>query len=236
MSVFGKFKNKEDKSKCNKVEAIQRKERSISILISNNIPYFEGLPCIETEDIVKRRTKYDIAKRAVACLISIQMAFEHQHGFNKEFILNLIEKFEVEEYLTDKEKAMIYEVSVSNQDIINMTWKYEAYWVLLWSLGIVGELSIPSNICDCEFAINAVAKHDNFEQFLDTCTLRKLSEILDETDLIYRYNWACVDARIKGKPAPSNLNPSVVLERHRALNWLIGYMNSDDFDNMPTDT
>jgi hypothetical protein len=46
---------------------------------------------------------------------------------------------------------------------------------------------------------------------------------LDEADLIYRYDWACVEARLKQRPTPANLNASVVLERHAALNWLIQY-------------
>lgn len=52
--------------------------------------------------------------------------------------------------------------------------------------------------------------------------------------MIYRLDWACVDARIKGNEAPASLNADVVVERHMALNWLIGY--DDDWDNVSTDT
>lgn len=47
--------------------------------------------------------------------------------------------------------------------------------------------------------------------------LRDIDEILDEADLIYRYDWACVDARMKQLNAPAGLNSSVVVERHGAL-------------------
>jgi len=57
---------------------------------------------------------------------------------------------------------------------------------------------------------------------------------LDQADLIYRYNWACVDARINNRNI-DNLDSGVVLERHRALNWLINYMNQD-WDSFSTDT
>ena len=32
--------------------------------------------------------------------------------------------------------------------------------------------------------------------------LRSAKELLDEADLIYRYDWSCVDARINGAPPP----------------------------------
>jgi hypothetical protein len=37
-----------------------------------------------------------------------------------------------------------------------------------------------------------------------------LDEILDQADLIYRYDWACVDARLKQQDAPENLNASLL--------------------------
>ncbi len=220
----------------NNSEAIRRKERTIQILKIKNIPYIEHLPVIEEENKITERTKTEIAKRAVACMIAIQMAIGHQRGFDNTRILEVIKKFDVETYLTNNEKNIIYGRDIKEQDIINMTWKYEAYWVLIWSLGLLNELNYPSEICDCNYAESILFKHDNFESFLDTCKLRNLSEILDEADLIYRYNWACVNARVSCEQIPSNLNPSIVLERHKALNWLVRYSDCDDWDNMPTDT
>ncbi|MNP77167.1 hypothetical protein D3C76_1745290 [compost metagenome] len=46
---------------------------------------------------------------------------------------------------------------------------------------------------------------------------------MDEADKIYRLHWACVNARIKGEEAPAGLIESVVLERRRALFWMIGH-------------
>ena len=64
--------------------------------------------------------------------------------------------------------------------------------------------------------------------------LRNLDEILDQTDLTYRYDWACVDVRLKQQDAPENLNASVVVERHGALNWLI--QHDGDWDNPDLNT
>ena len=48
-------------------------------------------------------------------------------------------------------------------------------------------------------------------------------------------HWACVDARIQGEEVKGAINPSVIYERHYALNWLTKYQNQD-WDNITTNT
>jgi uncharacterized protein DUF4272 len=64
--------------------------------------------------------------------------------------------------------------------------------------------------------------------------LRPLPEILEHADRIYRYRWALVDARLNGRKV-RGLDDDVALERHQALNWLIGY-NGAEWDDVTTDT
>jgi hypothetical protein len=135
--------------------------------------------------------------------------------------------------LTLKERNILNQ-EVSQQDVVNMIWKYEAYWVLLWALGIVKELNYPNEIADCDFAVQVVSACRSFDEFMQQVELRNLDEILDQADLTYRYDWACVDARLKQQDAPENLNASVVVERHGALNWLI--QHDGDWDNPDLNT
>ena len=53
-------------------------------------------------------------------------------------------------------------------------------------------------------------------------------------DRIYRYHWAVRDARIRGESV-DGLDAGVVVERHYALNWLIGYLDQA-WDDITTDT
>ena len=55
-------------------EAQMRKKRSIEILKAHNVPYTPHLPTIETADAVRVRTAEEIARRAVTCLLAIQVA------------------------------------------------------------------------------------------------------------------------------------------------------------------
>ncbi|WP_291578206.1 DUF4272 domain-containing protein [Clostridium sp. UBA6640] len=219
---------------------LERKQKSIEILKDNKVPYMEGLPVIEGVNEIEVRSAEEIAKRAIACLISIQVACDINSGENieeaREFFKGLLDKYKVKEELTDNEKKIIFGSS-NKQEVINMAWKYEAYWTLIWALGIVDKLEYPSQICDCNFAIRAVADYEDFNDFMKTVKLRSIEEILDEADLIYRYNWACVDASIHGENPPAGIDPGVVFERHWGLNWLIGKgAYNNNWDSVSTDT
>jgi len=113
-------------------------------------------------------------------------------------------------------------------------WRVEAAWVLLWAVGYVKELGKPETVCEVGQAV-AFIKQRNAAQFIADARLRPLAEILDEADLIYRYHWAVVDARVNGTEVPAGVDPGVIYERHYALNWLIGYMDQE-WDDITTDT
>lgn len=70
---------------------------------------------------------------------------------------------------------------------------------MLWALGYVDKLGAPTELCNVSQDVGYLQQKDSFGQFLSDATLRSKSELLDEADLIYRYNWVCVNSRIKGK-------------------------------------
>lgn len=57
-------------------------------------------------------------------------------------------------------------------------------------------------------------------------------QLLDAAEVILRYDWACVDARIHHRDAPAGLDAGVVQERHYALNWLVGGSDNADWDDV----
>ena len=76
-------------------------------------------------------------------------------------------------------------------------------------------------------------EHDSIEKLLKGAKLRSVGELLDAADMIFRLDWACVDTRIHGLPAPAGMDGGVVMERHKALNWLIC---GDDWDEVDIST
>jgi len=211
-------------------EAIQRKERSEAILRAEGVPINKFLPAIETEKDAKRRSKEEIAYRALALLV---VAVKGE-GLEQPIVEKIITDYRLEKYLTPKETAFIQDTSPIQHDRIQFVWRYEAAWTLLWALGYVENLDKPTAICDVPRAIKFM-KERSTKAFIADAKLRSLAEILDQTDRIYRYHWAVVDARVNGKKTPAALEPGVTMERHYAFNWLIGYMEQE-WDDISTDT
>jgi len=106
---------------------------------------------------------------------------------------------------------------------------------LLWALKAHDDLGKPSDLCDLGNIAKEKYPLTNPTEFISNTTeSRSKKEILDIADLYYRLDWACVDMRIKGLNM-SQLNQSVVYERHYALNWLINY-SGQDWDEISCDT
>jgi len=212
------------------IEARKRKERSEAVLRAEGVPINPHLPVIEIEAESRRRTREEIAVRALALLV---VAVKGE-GLEQEIVEEIVTAYGLAPSLTPNERAFVQNRSPSKHDRAQFSWRYEAAWTLLWALGYVETLGKPAVICDVVRAVRLM-KVRTRQQFIDQARLRPMSEILDQADLIYRYDWAVVDARLKGQPPPAQLDPGVTMERHYALNWLIGYQDQD-WDDISTDT
>lgn len=211
-------------------EALDRKLRSEAILRAEGVPFFAQLPVVDTVAEALKRSKEEVARRAL-CVLFVAAKGE---GLGEELVDRLLESYELRPHLTQNELAFILDKSPSEHDRIQFAWRHEAAWPLLWALGFVVELGKPDRICDVGYAASTMAKRTT-SQFIEDSELRPIDQILDQVDLIYRYHWAVRNARIKGQPVPAGLNPGVTQERHHALNWLVGYLDQD-WDRVTTDT
>ena len=81
-----------------------------------------------------------------------------------------------------------------------------------------------------------MAQFKHLDEMVAAAKLRDVSEILDEADLIYRYHWACVDARVNGSEPLQGLEESVVMERRAGLWWMLDIDGQDDWDDVAMDT
>ncbi|AZK44979.1 DUF4272 domain-containing protein [Paenibacillus lentus] len=220
-------------------EGEQRKQETIAYLQSRNIPYIEGLPQLPPLADLHFKPREEIARRAVALLLVIQYAcyILQDEGVeqSRQFVTEMLDKYGVTNALTENEADLLQQEEPEHQDAVNISWQYEAYWVLIWALGLVESLEFPNQTCDCDFAIQAVSSCDSFEEFLGKTSPRRPEEILDEADRNYRLHWACVNSRIKGESAPAGMNESIVMERRRALFWLIG-SEGEEWDHISLDT
>jgi hypothetical protein len=211
-------------------EASDRKVRSEALLKERNVPVNSHLPYIEDASEALIRKKEEVALRAMTLLIVAAKA----EGLEQEIVDSLIKDYDLSMVLSPNEKRFVEDPDPSQFDRTQFIWRYEAAWVLLWALNYVEELAPPTSICNVPAAVTFL-KERTRKQFISDAELRSVSDLLDANDLIYRYHWAVVDTRVNGLKIPSEIDSSVVLERHYALNWLIGYMGQE-WDYVSTDT
>lgn len=210
----------------------ERRKQSEEYCKAHGIPIYSNPNAlfVDAEDSVTIRTKDEVVDRALAlCFLGLKsegLTAEELSKFDKDY--NISPKF------SPNEKKYAKAKEPTQQQTIDANWRYESLHVLLWALGFVDSLTYPDKMCVVADDVKHIfsLKENEFRQ---KATLRSKKEILDQADLILRIHWACVDARVKNAAMPGNLNASVVLERHYALNWLINYMHQD-WDDVSTDT
>ncbi|MDT0121742.1 DUF4272 domain-containing protein [Paenibacillus sp. RRE4] len=221
------------------VDAVERKARSEQRLAAQGVPYNANLPARAGEQDTTIRTKEEVAQRAVAlCIAALKgecLGAGESDDDTAALVQEVIDKYDASAFFSPDEKSFLNQHGAQQQEVIRFSWGYEAYHVMLWALGYVEELTPPTELCNVSKDVGYLQQKDSYAEFLSDATLRSKDEILDEADLIYRYNWICVNSRIKSEAPPAGLNPGVAYERHRALNWLICYLDQA-WDDVRTDT
>lgn len=211
-------------------EAVARKARSIALLKAEMVPYIEHLPHIASERETVRRSIEEIAHRAIALAIVAAKGQTNDYQMGRM----LIEKFGASQFLSPNESEFMSEREPAFPERAENSWHIEGAQVMLWALAIIPTLPRPDAACEARNIVETLNRLET-TGIVAQGQLRPQSEILDAADLIYRYHWAVRDAGLKGSEPPAGLMPGVVFERHRALNWLIGY-NRQPWDDVTTDT
>lgn len=207
-----------------------RKARSEEILRAAGVPLNLKLPPIVDVGQTTGRTHREVVGRTLAILTTAVKG----EGLEQKVVDSLIDDFGVRDLLSPEEAAFIAQPNPPMIDRVQFAWRYEAAWTMLWAISAVDELPPPREIVDVR-AIGAIVRGETVETIMQKTSLRPMEELLDEADLIYRYRWALVDAQIRDDEPPAGLDPGVALERHRALNWLIGYLEQG-WDDVTPDT
>lgn len=206
--------------------AEKRKQNSIKKLKRRKIDYLETLPLVESSVLLTLKSLDEICDRALACFVTFQFACDiangQEHELVKDFYVELLERYEVKDCLLPSEQKIL-DNKFDEKELINMTWSYETFWSLVWALGLLENKDIekPYDLCDGKKATELVVYCKNKNEFKQKCKLRDIEEILDMVDLYYRYHWACVDVTLNPKTRIGKLNPEVVYERRKGLEWLI---------------
>lgn len=191
-----------------------------------------SLPVIESEADAKLRTPEDVAKRVIILNAVVHSA----HGLDRQDVSAWLKSENIWDSVSPQERQFLEGSNPTEQDRINATWRAESVWTLLWALGKIETLELPTKECDIDFIQTLMlSPGTSCAEFIKQSKLRSVAEILDATDLIYRIHWVVRDAQLNNQEIPGSFVPGIAYERHYALNWLVGY-SDQEWDEITTDT
>lgn len=210
-------------------DQVLRKQWAEGVLKAQGVPINPHLPMIESEAEITLRSPQEVADR----LLALALVAVKGEGMAHEEVLELAAERQAMVLFSPEERRFIETPEPTQLERIQFSWRYEAGWVLLWALKRLDEpLSYPRDVCHPGTLVREVSTTPD----LADRGLKSANDILNQADLIYRYHWAVTQAGIDGVAPPAGLNPGVVMERHKALNWLIGYDDNAAWDDVGTDT
>lgn len=203
----------------------QIKNKNTEYLSSIGIDLPDHLPQIESLDEVKPRTAKDIAYRLCALAYVIGLGFDAK---GKD-LLEQLNKFSLIPYVSGYEKGLLNQDIIGEQDKTNMSWLTECAQALAWCIDLV-DIDHFSH-CDDDLAQKIPFKADP-QEFIQNAQLRPISEIQEQSDLLYRMHWYARNCGLTGKDC--ELSESIVSERRKAIDWAYGV--EEDWDEIPMDT
>jgi hypothetical protein len=132
--------------------------------------------------------------------------------------------------VTPEERAFLQQPLRTREQRNKFGWHQEAEWTLLWVIGKVESLGLPTRGCDsrrlCREIIPPLGS--DIARFLASADLRPAGVLLAEDDRTYNLWCYTNSARRKGERLPDDLNWSVLYERRYAFEWLDGMQDWDE--------
>ena len=230
MGIFDIFKKPNNGS--NPKTAEQRRKQTEKYLKSLNIPFIDHLPLIEEESEVKIRTAQEIAERI---LVLVYLAYVSEVVDERENVIDFLKTNSLWDKVSPDEKELFQKEELTDQETANISWRSEGVWLLLWTINKVEKLDLPTEQVEIPEIVSRLPEFlTDPTEFIKNANVRPTTEILDASDLIYRLHWATRNADLNNQPMPANLDLSIIMERHYAINWVTFY--ADEWDEISTDT
>ncbi|MGH8081663.1 MAG: DUF4272 domain-containing protein [Lysobacter sp.] len=191
------------------------------------------LPPVLGEGEVRLREPAEAMRRMLAlCAVAVRAESLSSQTLSVEDIQAKLAAGVAE--LTPAERAFIDNDAPDEETWANHGWRYESAALLQWALGLSDTLSPATTICDAAGVARTAIAHAG-EAEIAQARLRPVAELLDALDAIYRRHWLVRQARLDERDPPIGLHPSIVYERHYALNWLLRF-DEQDWDEIGTPT
>lgn len=203
------------------------REKSLKAAWALGYPTNESLPLLDEVEQIRS------VAESVSRLLCLYAIVACSYGFSKEKAKKWLAREGLEGFLSKSEEAYLKGSSNGGIDP-SKQWQVESLWALAWCVGCHPSLDF-SDSCSDSFIqmLPDIAKDAATSSFRTGLQLRDKAEIAAKADLAYCLHWAVREAEINGWKAPGRVPGNVVIERRRALEWMIG---QEQWDEISLDT
>jgi hypothetical protein len=205
--------------------AIERKENTEKLLEALGIRLRDQLPPMEEESVVVLKTPQEIAERTL--ILTYLTCAASQSALRQE-IITFLKQEGLWEKTSETEKQLFHKAQLTDVEETMIAWRGESIWLLLWIMNKVDMLDLPTDEVDPHEIFARLPEFmTSTSDFVSAATIRPVSEILDQSDLIFRLNWAIKEAD-QYDSNETAFNPGVAYERHFAISWAMSISNQWD--------
>ena len=170
-----------------------------------------------------------IAVRALAIQGVVAAAF----GVDSRPIIEWFKDQGIWAAATAKERAFLELPERPEDAVARLRWQQEAEWTLLWAIGMVDALGLPTRCCDTRRLVDEILPPlgGDTDGFIADAALRPPRELLAEDDRTYNL-WCYAVAANRSGTLPDDLIWNVLYQRRYAFEWLAG---PDEWDRVSCD-
>jgi hypothetical protein len=189
-----------------------------------------GVDVLPTLPLLDADLEMRAADETVSRILVMHAVAATAYGFDKAKAISWLKQEALTSLLTPQERAWVFE-GVGQPSRFQA--QIEAMWALSWAMGVVSEIDFGKD-CDKRFAamLPNLKASESSSDFRKKANPRPLKAIVASCDLAYCLHWAITQSELSGK-RPGNLKAYIVIERRRALEWLL---SKEAWDQVPLDT
>ena len=170
------------------------REQTLNLLSSVGCKLTKDVPTLNpkmyhvrnTEELVQRAISLYIIGTYADNLLQRNCTRNEARKFAQKFI----DRYNSESFFSEKEKEFLDNETPNQNEIGFLCWRWESLYMLLWVLGFIGDVGLPTNPCDVFQCNRPFAKNRFTKNLMDASKMRGIDEIIKAKDMVN----CCIDS------------------------------------------
>jgi uncharacterized protein DUF4272 len=201
--------------------------REKSIEKAKALGYEVNLALPLLDEGVSIRKVDEIVDRCLSLLATVAGSY----GFEKSDAIDWLKQEEISSALAKSEQSFL-EGGDDSKAIFQR--QVEGLNAFAWLLGFVKNMEF-NQVCENNLIslFPDIKNKSSSSKFRSKAKLISLNKAIEACDLAYCLHWALTEAELSNRRLPGDIEPHVIIERRRALEWVLC---CDDWDELSLDT